>query len=79
MGWTTERGRLAGLRRYRKPDDPAVVRAIRDLAAERLIEHVRGVVAATPPLTISQREAIVAVLRNADGATGEGVAVDVTV
>jgi hypothetical protein len=76
MGWTTERARLAALHRYRKPDDPAVVRATRDLAVERLIEQARRVVAAKPPLTSEQCDAIAAVLRNADDGAGQGVVAD---
>jgi hypothetical protein len=54
MGWTHQRARLAALHRHRSPDDPAVIDATRDLAAERLAEHVRRVVAAAPPLTPEQ-------------------------
>ncbi|MEJ3658769.1 hypothetical protein WEH80_38020 [Actinomycetes bacterium KLBMP 9759] len=59
------RGRLNALQRYRGDNDPAVLEARRDLAAEVLAEHVRRIVAAAPPLTESQRERIAALLRPA--------------
>jgi hypothetical protein len=63
MGWTHERARVAGLKRHRRPDDPAIAEATRDLAAERLAEHVRAVVDTFPPLTPEQRDRIAALLR----------------
>lgn len=56
-------GRLNALRRHRTDDDPAVLDAARDLAAERLVEHVRRVVDQAPPLTTEQRDRIAALLR----------------
>lgn len=58
-----KRGRLNALKRYRPADDPAVLDAARDLAAERLAEHVRRVVDTFPPLTDEQRNQIAALLR----------------
>ena len=45
------RARIAALSRDRKPDDPELLDAGRDLAYERLAEHVRKVVDAAPPAT----------------------------
>jgi hypothetical protein len=66
--WTSERARIAAITRgiragERKPDDPELVEARRNLAALRLAEHVAKVVAAAPPLSQEQRERIVALLR----------------
>ena len=63
MGWTQQRARHAALSRHRAPDDPAVTDARRDLAAERLHEHVQRVVDTFPPLTSEQRNRIAALLR----------------
>jgi hypothetical protein len=50
------RARVAGLTRHRTADDPAVAGAARDLAAEKLAEHIRAVVDAAPSLTAEQIE-----------------------
>jgi hypothetical protein len=71
MGWTHDRARVAALSRHRKPDDPALGDARRDLAAKRLTEFVRRVVAAAPPLTPEQRDIIAALLRT-PGSSGDG-------
>jgi len=63
MGWTTNRAQVAGLSRRRAPDDPDLTNARRDLAAERLADAVRRVVASAPPLTAAQRDTIAALLR----------------
>lgn len=60
--WTRHRARLAGLH-ARAADDPEVIDARRDLAAERLVEHVRRVVDQAPTLTTEQRDRIAALLR----------------
>ena len=56
---------MAALTRHRDPDDPPLSDARRDLAAERLTEVVRRVIAAAPPLTPEQRDRIAALLRGA--------------
>jgi hypothetical protein len=56
------RGRIAGLSR-RSPDDPELVDARRDLAAERLAEHIRKTVDGAPPLTAEQRDRLALLLR----------------
>jgi tartrate dehydratase beta subunit/fumarate hydratase class I family protein len=65
MGWTTHRARVASLTRSRPANDPELVAARRDLAAERLAEHVRKVVAEAPPLTAEQRDKIIALFGTA--------------
>lgn len=56
------RARIAALSRDRKPDDPELLDAGRDLAYERLAEHVRKVVDAAPPATADQLARIAAIL-----------------
>jgi hypothetical protein len=53
---------VAALTRHHGTDDPAVLAATRDLAAERLAEQVRRVVERFPPLTPEQRDRIAALL-----------------
>jgi hypothetical protein len=48
---------------YRRPDDPVLAQARRDLRAEILAEHVARVVAQAPPLSAEQVERIAALLR----------------
>jgi hypothetical protein len=67
MGWTSHRARVASLTRSRRPDDPDLIDARRDLAAERLADHVRRVVDTAPPLTDEQRNRIAALLRDTSG------------
>jgi hypothetical protein len=57
------RARVAALSRDRRPDDPDLLDARRDLHAERLAERVAQVVAELPPLTVEQRERIATLLR----------------
>ncbi|EFD51957.1 hypothetical protein HMPREF0569_1187 [Micrococcus luteus SK58] len=63
MSWTAERARVASLSRSRTPDDPELLDARRNLAAERLALYVARVVAEAPPLTDAQRDRIAALLR----------------
>ncbi len=56
---------VAALARHRGTDDQAVTDARRDLAAERLAEHVQGVVERFPALTAEQRDRIAALLNSA--------------
>ncbi len=58
--WTRERARLAVLTRHRPPDDPAIAEARRNLATERLAEHVERVI---PTMTAEQCDHIAALLR----------------
>jgi hypothetical protein len=68
MSWTQQRARVAALTRSRPPDDPELVEARRDLAAEGIAQHIAKVVAKAPPLTSAQRDRIAAILRGGDAA-----------
>lgn len=63
----THRGRVAALTRSRTPDDPELVSARRDLAAERIAEHIAKVVAEAPPLSAEQRDRLAVLLRGGAG------------
>ena len=63
MSWQAERARVASLTRSRKPDDPDLVAARRDLRAERLALYIRKAVDAAPPLTDEQRDRLAGLLR----------------
>lgn len=58
-----ERARVASLSRSRTQDDPELVSAKRNLAAERLAAYIRTTVNGAPPLTEAQRTALAAMLR----------------
>lgn len=58
-----ERGRVASLTRSRSADDPELIEARTNLAAEKLAAYVSAVVAEAPPLTDAQRDRIAALLR----------------
>jgi hypothetical protein len=64
-----QRARVARLCQSYSPDHPKLVDARRDLAATRLEEHVRRVVAEAPPLSDEQRDKIANLLR---GGTDSG-------
>ena len=51
------------LSRYRPPDDPELLAAKRDLAAEMLAEHVERVVRGLGPLTDEQTRRIAQLLQ----------------
>lgn len=57
------RGRVAALTRSRRPNDPDLVAARRDLAAERLAAHITRIVNEAPPLTDAQRDRLAVLLR----------------
>lgn len=57
------RARIAALSRDRKPDDPDLIAARRDLAYERLAEHIRKIVDTAPPATPDQLARIGAILQ----------------
>lgn len=61
--WTAERARVAGLSRDRKPDDPDLIEARRNLKAERLADYITRTVDAAPPLSEEQRRRLAALLR----------------
>lgn len=62
MSVTTERARVASLTRSRPDDDPDLVSARRNLAAEKLDAYIRKTIAAAPPLTDEQRATITRLL-----------------
>lgn len=62
------RGRVAALTRSRPSDDPELVEARRDLAAEVIAQHAAKVVSKAPPLTPEQRDRIAAILRSGGAA-----------
>lgn len=72
MSWTHDRARVAALSRDRKPDDPDLLAAKRDLraslSAARAEEYISRLVAEAPPLTDDQRSRIAALLRNGGAA-----------
>lgn len=57
------RAKIAAKSRVLAPDNPELLAAKRDLAAEKLVEHVQRAVDAAPPLTEDQRTRIAALLR----------------
>jgi hypothetical protein len=57
------RGRVAALTRSRDKNDPELLSARRDLAADVIAQHAARVVAKAPPLTDEQRDRIAAILR----------------
>lgn len=60
------RAKYAALSRHRTADDPAVIDAGRDLAAEVLSAQVAKVVSKFGPLTAEQRDRIAALLRGSE-------------
>lgn len=56
------RGAVAAFSRSRLPDDPELLSAKRDLAAENIAAYVARTVAAAPPLTRDQQNRIVALV-----------------
>lgn len=70
MSWTQERARVAALTRSRTADDPDLIGARRNLAAERLAEHIARVVAEAPPLTEAQRSSLALLLHGSSKSVG---------
>jgi hypothetical protein len=64
----SRRGRVAALSRSRHADDPDLLTARRDLAADVLAEHVAKVIEKAPPLTAEQLGRIASILRGGDAA-----------
>lgn len=62
MSWTAERARIASLSRSRQSDDPELIEARRNLAAERLADHIKRVVDQAPPLSPEQRSRLAGLL-----------------
>ena len=63
MSWTHDRARVAALSRDRKPTDPDLLAAKRDLRASRAEQYITRIVAEAPPLTEDQRSRIAALLQ----------------
>jgi len=61
------RAKTAALSRSRRPDDPELLDARRQLAASVLEKHVAKVVALAPPLTPDQRDRIATLLSGGAG------------
>ncbi|WP_206425893.1 hypothetical protein [Nakamurella antarctica] len=61
--WRSLRASVASLTRSRKPDDPALLDARRNLRTERLADYIRETVDAAPPLTQDQRDRLAVLLR----------------
>jgi hypothetical protein len=57
-----ERARVAALSRSRGADDPDLVAARRNLAAERLAHYIERTVSTAPPLSAEQRRRLSAIL-----------------
>jgi hypothetical protein len=66
-----ERARIAALTRSRDPDDPDLVAARRNLAADRLERHVRD---AAAQLTPAQRDRLTVLLAGGDPAYAQETA-----
>lgn len=62
MSWTVERATVAGLKRRRPSDDPAVAAAVARLKTARLEDHVRRLVDQAPPLTPEQASKLAVLL-----------------
>ncbi|WP_298942687.1 hypothetical protein [uncultured Microbacterium sp.] len=73
------RGRIGGLVRDRRADDPELIDARRDLAAEKIAAYIARVVAEAPPLTDTQRSRLAALLTAASPAPPRTVRRPVTV
>jgi hypothetical protein len=54
--WKQKRGKLARLSQDLPANDPRLVDLRRDLAADRLAEHIKNVVAQAPPFTREQAD-----------------------
>ncbi|NWN88176.1 MAG: hypothetical protein HLX51_06490 [Micrococcaceae bacterium] len=65
--WTQERAKIASLSRFKKDDDPAIIKARQNLKALKLEEHVRNVVNEAPPLTAEQADRIAKLLSPTQG------------
>ncbi len=65
MSMTSARARHNSLKRYRPDDDPVVLEARRDLAAERLADYIQKTVdrLTEVPLTEDQKSRLSALLR----------------
>jgi hypothetical protein len=67
VSWTHDRARVAALSRDRKPTDPDLLAAKRDLRASRAEEYIKRVVDQAPPLSDSQKARLAALLQSGGG------------
>ena len=65
--WTQERARVASLSRSRRPDDPDLIAARRNLRVERLADYISRTVDAAPNLTVEQCDRLALLLRGGGG------------
>lgn len=56
------RARIASLSRSRRPDDPDLINARRDLSAAKLEQYFARITAAAPPLTTAQKARLAALI-----------------
>jgi hypothetical protein len=63
ISWTSQRAKVAGLKRARPHDDPEVMEAVQELRVTMLEQCVRRVVNANPPLSGEQLARLAALLR----------------
>ena len=67
---TRDKARVASLTRSRTPDDPELLDARRNLAAENLAAFIERTVDAAPPLTAEQRAKLAGLLTAGAGRVG---------
>jgi hypothetical protein len=67
MSWTHDRARVAALSRDRKPTDPDLLAAKRDLRASRAEDYIKRIVDQAPPLSDSQKARLAALLQSGGG------------
>jgi hypothetical protein len=70
--WTHDRAQIAAITRgiragERRPDDPQLDDAYRNLREKRLAEHIEKVLAQAPPLTAEQRDRLATILTAGGG------------
>jgi hypothetical protein len=59
------RGKVAGLSRDRRADDPDLVAARSNLKAERFADYIRKAISTAPPLTTDQRSRLASLILEA--------------
>jgi hypothetical protein len=67
VSWTHDRARIAALSRDRKPDDPDLLAARRDLRASRAEDYINQLLAEAPPLSQEQRSRLAILLLRSNG------------
>ena len=64
----SSRHRHNALVRYRDPDDPELLDAKRQMAADSIAIYIKRTAATAPPLTAEQRDRLATLLRGGDAA-----------